>query len=611
MPRQENLIRSQTCMQLYFSSSFYPRTSKYGEDRDNDNDSDSEVADQEENVSTDNVCTSKRRKLTGADVPVVVSDEGTENKNIAFGVDGREGDNFIERHVRFRNYYNISSDSSRDSLQHPTVRTAVLSRHEGSLQKLQGISIAATGQEPLSNDVCKLTFLGTGCASPSKFRHNSAILITFPRGSAPPPVQIPGQSGFRPPPPRGPPPPPPPHVPKQPNKEITVPSQSTDGTETSILLDCGEGCVTQLYQQCGGDSSKFDSRLLSISCIWISHHHADHVCGLPMLIEHVHKATLRRSSTENASSSSHNQSITKKILVMAPPAVLGYYEYFLTVTGLDDYVTFCPTAQTTFVGANRQMIVQATNGHVCRLVSVPVFHCRDAYGCVLEMVNPHYQQQYGQFASEPATYKLVYSGDCRPSPSILAAAGAATASGVHNRPYCDILIHEATFSDDRQADAVTKKHSTYSEALDMAARLNMFATSYTGARLVVLTHFSQRYCSTSSNNNGSSILPGGSESVSLVRPSAPPVSSNAGDDNSIDIDDIDSDNVAPLKLAATVAAASASVPATSLVDVVTAVDYLEISFPSQTRAAALASKNINAMYEILLSASASAESNDD
>jgi ribonuclease BN (tRNA processing enzyme) len=524
MPRQENLIRSQTCMQLYFSSSFRPRTSKYGED------SDSEVDDQEENVSTDNVCTSKRRKLADADVPVVVTDEGIEDKNIAFVVDGREGGDFIERHVRFRNYYNISSDGSRDSLQRPTVRTAVLSRHEGSLQKLQGISIAATGQEPLSNDVCKLTFLGTGCASPSKFRHNSAILITFPRGSAPLPAQIPGPlSGFRPPPPRGPPPPPPPpppHVPKQPNKEITVPSQSTDGTETSILLDCGEGCVTQLYQQCGGDSSKFDSKLLSISCIWISHHHADHVCGLPMLIEHVHKATLRRSSTENASSSSRSQSSTKKILVIVPPAVLGYYEYFLTVTGLDDYVTFCPTAQTTFVGANRQMIMQATNGHVCRLVSVPVYHCRDAYGCVLEMVNPRYQQQYGQFASEPATYKLVYSGDCRPSPSILAAAGATTASGLHNRPYCDILIHEATFSDDRQADAVTKKHSTYSEALDMAARLNMFATSYTGARLVVLTHFSQRYCSASSNNNSSSILPGGSEFWSLVGISPPPFSSH-------------------------------------------------------------------------------------
>jgi hypothetical protein len=203
MPRQENLIRSQTCMQLYFSSSFRPRTSKYGED------SDSEVDDQEENVSTDNVCTSKRRKLADADVPVVVTDEGIEDKNIAFVVDGREGGDFIERHVRFRNYYNISSDGSRDSLQRPTVRTAVLSRHEGSLQKLQGISIAATGQEPLSNDVCKLTFLGTGCASPSKFRHNSAILITFPRGSAPLPAQIPGPlSGFRPPPPRGPPPPP-------------------------------------------------------------------------------------------------------------------------------------------------------------------------------------------------------------------------------------------------------------------------------------------------------------------------------------------------------------------------------------------------------------------
>jgi len=48
-----------------------------------------------------------------------------------------------------------------------------------------------------------------------------------------------------------------------------------------------------------------------------------------------------------------------------------------------------------------------------------------------------------------------------------------------------LLIHEATFGDDRVADARQKRHSTRGEALDVAARM--------GARRTILTHLSQRY----------------------------------------------------------------------------------------------------------------------
>jgi ribonuclease Z len=48
-----------------------------------------------------------------------------------------------------------------------------------------------------------------------------------------------------------------------------------------------------------------------------------------------------------------------------------------------------------------------------------------------------------------------------------------------------VLIHEATFDDELKGDALAKKHSTTSEALDIGARM--------GAKAVVLTHFSQRY----------------------------------------------------------------------------------------------------------------------
>lgn len=48
-----------------------------------------------------------------------------------------------------------------------------------------------------------------------------------------------------------------------------------------------------------------------------------------------------------------------------------------------------------------------------------------------------------------------------------------------------LLIHEATFDDDMEQDARSKRHSTVGQALDVARRMN--------AAHVILTHFSQRY----------------------------------------------------------------------------------------------------------------------
>ena len=87
-------------------------------------------------------------------------------------------------------------------------------------------------------------------------------------------------------------------------------------------------------------------------------------------------------------------------------------------------------------------------------------HCPDAAAVVL--------------AHAPSGWSLAYSGDCRPS-----RAFARAARGV------DVLVHEATFADDRRADAEAKRHCTAAEARRVVAEA--------GARCGVLTHFSQRY----------------------------------------------------------------------------------------------------------------------
>ena len=69
---------------------------------------------------------------------------------------------------------------------------------------------------------------------------------------------------------------------------------------------------------------------------------------------------------------------------------------------------------------------------------------------------------------------MLFRSDCRPSSEFARIGKGAT-----------VLIHEATFDNELEGDAVAKKHSTTADALWVAKKM--------GARRILLTHFSQRY----------------------------------------------------------------------------------------------------------------------
>lgn len=69
---------------------------------------------------------------------------------------------------------------------------------------------------------------------------------------------------------------------------------------------------------------------------------------------------------------------------------------------------------------------------------------------------------------------MVFSGDSMICDSIAIAAKDAT-----------LLIHEATFEEEMEEEAILKKHSTTKDAIVTAIK--------SGAYRTVLTHFSQRY----------------------------------------------------------------------------------------------------------------------
>lgn len=264
-----------------------------------------------------------------------------------------------------------------------------------------------------------ITFLGTGCATPSKHRSSSCIVFQLP---IPPP-----------------------------SNSMCQPSDRN----STIIIDAGESCLAQLYQSYAGNMVRVHQLLRSISVIWISHHHADHHCGLPMLLEELQRVYMVFGRNPRG-----------KVLVIAPKSVLVYQEYCACIAGYDDIVEFlyinqtCQNLCSYDEYCNTSNVISLATGNlVSRLESVPVLHCKDSFGLVLHCWNGE---------------KVVYSGDCRPSQSLIRAGRD-----------CQLLIHEATFDDSLSADAICKKHCTVSEALGVGHDMN--------AKFVVLTHFSQRY----------------------------------------------------------------------------------------------------------------------
>lgn len=112
-----------------------------------------------------------------------------------------------------------------------------------------------------------------------------------------------------------------------------------------------------------------------------------------------------------------------------------------------------------------------------RLSATHVVHCAHSFALTLQSepkLPPQHWATGGATAGDDGGWKLVYSGDTRPCPALTAASKNAT-----------VLIHEATFENGMLEDALKKRHSTTSEAVQTGIDAGAYRT--------ILTHFSQRY----------------------------------------------------------------------------------------------------------------------
>ncbi len=227
----------------------------------------------------------------------------------------------------------------------------------------------------------------------------------------------------------------------------------------SMLLDVGEGTIGQLLRakqhkehRTNGETGLSDV-LKKIKAVWISHPHADHHLGIIRLLEERKRLLSDRDP----------------LVLIAPPNILGFLQDYEMVEPrvADSYIFLDCRSLKSSNGAIHNDLSQHKAAlqrleqdlGIQKCTTIPVAHCAHSYAVVFHGTS---------FGS------LAYSGDCRPSKNFAEVAYNA-----------DVLIHEATFADGMEADALVKRHCTAGEALQVAKNMN--------AKTTILTHFSQRY----------------------------------------------------------------------------------------------------------------------
>ncbi|KAK3065466.1 hypothetical protein LTS18_006177 [Coniosporium uncinatum] len=296
--------------------------------------------------------------------------------------------------------------------------------------------------------------LGTGSALPSKYRNVSATLM-----------RVPGHGNY--------------------------------------LFDAGENTLGQLQRVYKPD--ELVEVLRDLRMIWISHLHADHHLGTVSVIkawyEIVHNAKPSSTPISFEPSRANGQTdamIPRRLAVISEAQFLtwlseyshvedyGYsrvlplsikpndkwgpstltLHHSTTTRSTSSSITGASSPPSSSPPTDRVSSPRLLPSHLYPLhiglsdiQSVRVLHCHGAMAVSLTF---------------PNTFKVSYSGDCRPSLAFSDIGKGST-----------VLIHEATFDDELKGEAVAKKHSTTGEALKVGEVM--------GVKGVVLTHFSQRY----------------------------------------------------------------------------------------------------------------------
>ena len=240
-----------------------------------------------------------------------------------------------------------------------------------------------------------------------------------------------------------------------------------------LLFDCAEGTQRQLLRSSVG--------LLELEEIFITHFHADHVLGLPGMLK-----TFALRGRELPLRVYGPRGLVN--LLVSLKRVVGRLTYELYLLELEpgDVLERADYRLATFEVAHG---VSAVGWSLIEATRPGRFDVDEAEALGVPNGPERGRLQRGepvtltdgrtitpdQVVGEPRPgRKLVLTGDTAPADSIVEAAWGA-----------DVLITEATFSEEERDRAAETKHQTATQAADMARRANV--------GLLALTHLSNRY----------------------------------------------------------------------------------------------------------------------
>ena len=227
----------------------------------------------------------------------------------------------------------------------------------------------------------------------------------------------------------------------------------------NMLLDCGEGTLASLKRQFS--ASEFRQFFKQLRTIYLSHLHADHHLGLIGVLKQY--VRIQESLPPDQ---------RHPIFVIGPWRLFASLYEFNQVENISLDKFMIPFASNNLIpidlrppNANGQNLdVGLFQGFLSSLNLSSVETC----------LVPHCPQAYGLAITHQSGWKIVYSGDCRPSIELTQIGRDAT-----------VLIHEATVANSEPKDALDKMHCTTDEAISIGKRMN--------AKYILLTHFSQKW----------------------------------------------------------------------------------------------------------------------
>ncbi|SFS11404.1 RNAse Z [Halomicrobium zhouii] len=242
-----------------------------------------------------------------------------------------------------------------------------------------------------------------------------------------------------------------------------------------LLFDCGEGTQRQMMRYNTG---------FAVEHVFVTHLHGDHILGLPGLVQTwdfndreeplaIHAPTGTRSQIEDLIHVGGNDpAFPVRIHQVSPgDVVVDREEYEVRAIRTEHR---CNSVGYAVVEDDRKGRFDREKAENELGISPGPAYSKLHRGESVELDDGRVVEPEEVVGPARPGRTLVYTGDTEPTDAVAAASEDA-----------DLLIHDATFAEDRRDRAQATAHSTAKQAAEVAQRA--------GAKRLALTHVSTRY----------------------------------------------------------------------------------------------------------------------